>query len=88
MTPGEVLQISQGALWTILKISLPLLLTALIVGLIISFIQALTQIQEMTLSFIPKIISLFLVMVLLFPFLGGILNTFTMEIFDKMVGIG
>jgi flagellar biosynthetic protein FliQ len=87
MTPGEVLQISQGALWTILKISLPLLLTALIVGLVISFIQALTQIQEMTLSFIPKIIALFLVMVLLFPFLGGVLNTFTMETFDKIVGV-
>lgn len=87
MIPGEVLQISQGALWTILKIALPLLLTALVVGLVISFIQALTQIQEMTLSFIPKIIALFIMMVFLFPYFGSTLNTFTLEIFDKIVGV-
>ena len=56
MTPGEVLQIGQEALWIILKIGVPMMLAALIIGLLVSFVQALTQIQEMTLSFVPKII--------------------------------
>lgn len=86
MTAGEVLQIGQEALWVILKIGLPMMLTALVIGLIISFIQALTQIQEMTLSFVPKIVGMFAVMLILMPFFGSTLQNFTHLIFDKIVG--
>ena len=87
MTAGEVLQIGQEALWVILKIGLPLMLTALFLGLIISFIQALTQIQEMTLSFVPKIVGMFIVMLILFPFFGSTMQNFTHVVFDKIVGV-
>lgn len=87
MTPGEVLQIGQEALWIILKIGVPMMLVALGIGLVVSFIQALTQIQEMTLSFVPKIIGMFIVMVILLPYFGSVLNTFTLQIFDKIVGV-
>lgn len=88
MTPQDVLDLGQYALWTILKISIPLMLTALVVGLIISLFQALTQIQEMTLSFIPKIICLFIALIFLFPYIGQTLNSFTLNMFDRIVGIG
>ncbi len=87
MTAGEVLQLGQEALWVILKIGLPMMLTALIIGLIISFIQALTQIQEMTLSFVPKIVGMFIVMLVLFPYFGSVMQGFTHQIFDQIVGV-
>ncbi len=87
MTPGEVLQIGQEALWVILKIGLPMMLTALCVGLVVSFVQALTQIQEMTLSFVPKILSMFAVLLILLPYFGSVIQSFTLMIFDKIVGV-
>ncbi len=87
MTPGEVLQIGQEALWVILKIGVPMMLAALGIGLIVSFVQALTQIQEMTLSFVPKIVGIFALMVMLLPYFGSIMNSFTLQIFDKIVGV-
>jgi flagellar biosynthetic protein FliQ len=87
MTPGEVLQIGQEALWIILKIGVPMMLAALIIGLLVSFVQALTQIQEMTLSFVPKIIGMFLILVMLLPYFGSTLQSFTLQLFDKIVGV-
>ncbi len=87
MTPGEVLQIGQEALWIILKIGVPMMLVALGIGLLVSFVQALTQIQEMTLSFVPKIIGMFLIMVMLLPYFGSTLHSFTLQLFDKIVGV-
>lgn len=84
MTGAEVLTISRDAILTLLKIGAPLMLSALAVGLVISFFQALTQIQEMTLSFVPKIIALFLVLLLLLPFIGESLQSFTQQLFDLM----
>jgi flagellar biosynthetic protein FliQ len=86
MTAPEILQTSNAALWVILKMSLPLLLTVLVVGLVVSFIQALTQTQEMTLSFIPKIVALFIALILFIPFIAGLLNSFTLDIFNKISG--
>lgn len=87
MTAGEVLQLGQEALWVILKLSVPLMLAALSIGLVVSFIQALTQIQEMTLAFVPKIIIIFGLMVIMLPYFGETLNAFSMEIFDKIIGV-
>ncbi|MEM7617727.1 MAG: flagellar biosynthetic protein FliQ, partial [Pseudomonadota bacterium] len=57
MDSTQILEIGQDAMWVMMKISVPIMLVALIVGLIISLFQALTQIQEMTLTFVPKIIA-------------------------------
>ena len=65
----------------ILSISLPMLLTGLAVGIFVSVIQAATQIQEMTLTFIPKIIAIFGVLIFAFPLLMDKLNTFTINLF-------
>ena len=71
MTPADVLEVAQEALYVMLKVGGPIMGVALIIGLSISFVQALTQIQEMTLSFIPKIIFTLGMAFLLLPFISG-----------------
>jgi flagellar biosynthesis protein FliQ len=88
MNATDVLEISRDAIWVMLKISAPLMLVALVVGLAISLIQALTQIQEQTLTFVPKILLLFVVFVLTIPFMSTTLIEFTRELMAKAVGIG
>ncbi|MBI1245087.1 MAG: flagellar biosynthesis protein FliQ [Alphaproteobacteria bacterium] len=88
MNATDVLEISREAIWVMLKISAPLMLMALVVGLVISLIQALTQIQEQTLTFVPKILVLFAVFVLTIPFMSTTLIEFTRELMAKAVGIG
>ena len=60
MTDADVLDISQQMIWTIFKCAMPLLLVSLIVGLVISIFQTVTSIQEQTLTFVPKLIAIFL----------------------------
>ncbi len=64
MTPEAVITIGQQAIEMTLMISAPLLLTALVIGLVVSIFQAATQINEMTLSFIPKLLGIFMVLIL------------------------
>ena len=70
MDPATALDIGKESIYVLLKISLPLMLVALFVGLTVSLFQALTQIQEMTLSFVPKIIAIFISLILFLPFIG------------------
>jgi flagellar biosynthesis protein FliQ len=88
MNATDVLEVSRDAIWVMLKISAPLMLVALVVGLAISLVQALTQIQEQTLTFVPKILLLFVVFVLTIPFMSSTLIEFTRELMTKAVGIG
>jgi flagellar biosynthetic protein FliQ len=88
MTVTEVTEIMREALWVTIKLSLPVLLVALIVGLVVSLFQALTQIQEMTLSFIPKILSVFAALVFLFPFMLTTLMEYTIKLFDRLQTVG
>jgi flagellar biosynthetic protein FliQ len=88
MNATDVLEISRDAIWVMLKISAPLMMVALVVGLAISLVQALTQIQEQTLTFVPKILLLFVVFVLTIPFMSTTLVEFTRELMAKAVGIG
>lgn len=69
MDANDILEISKDGIIVLLQISLPVMLVALVVGLIISLFQALTQIQEMTLSFVPKIVCVFLSLLILLPFI-------------------
>lgn len=73
---------------TILLASAPILAGALLVGLVISFVQALTQIQEMTLTFVPKIIAIFALLALTLPFIFSSLTRLSNRVFDLIVAGG
>lgn len=88
MNEIEVLDISRDAIFTLLKVVTPVLLVALFIGLIIGIFQALTQIQEMTLAFVPKIIGVFVTIIFLFPFMLNQMKTLTEGLFDKIVSGG
>ncbi|MBE6448434.1 MAG: flagellar biosynthesis protein FliQ [Alphaproteobacteria bacterium] len=88
MNEIEVLDIARDAVFTLLKIVTPILSVALFVGLIIGIFQALTQIQEMTLAFVPKIISVFVALILLFPFMLNQMRTLTEGLFSKIANGG
>ena len=74
MTGPEVLDVARDGIITLLKVSAPLLLVSLIVGVAVSLVQALTQIQETTLVFVPKIVAMFVVFILALPFMGDALG--------------
>ena len=88
MTEVMVVEIGKDAIYTLLLIVGPLLLIAMVVGLLISLFQTLTQIQEMTLVFVPKILFVFLALIFLLPFMIDQLKTFTNGLFDRMIGLG
>ncbi len=88
METPEALDIAREAIYVLIKISLPLMLVALIVGLIIALFQALTQIQEMTLTFVPKIIAIFFSMLIFLPYMLETLKTFAEQLGQRIAGIG
>lgn len=88
MSEADVLSLSRETLWVIVKIAGPLMVAGLIVGLAVSLLQALTQINEASLVFVPKILAIGAVAVLLAPFMGASLGEFSREVFDRIVAIG
>lgn len=88
MNEVEVLDISREAIFTLVKVVTPVLLVALFIGLIVGIFQALTQIQEMTLAFVPKIIGVFVTIILLFPFMLNQMQMLTDTLFDKIINGG
>ena len=88
MTPVDVIEVSREAILVMLKIGTPIMLLALVVGLAISLFQALTQIQEMTLAFVPKIIVIFLSLLVLVPFMLATMVTFGESLMDRIVALG
>lgn len=84
MTPEQVLTISNEALKLALLLGAPLLLTALVVGLVVGLFQAATQINEMTLSFIPKVIAMALVVVATGPWMLGLLVDYTRRLIESI----
>ena len=85
MTTDFVLYIGRQALTTAFYIMLPILGAGMIVGLLIGIFQAATQINEMTLTFVPKIIIMFLVVFLLMPWILNLMMDFTIEMFNYMI---
>jgi flagellar biosynthetic protein FliQ len=71
MTPADSIDFARSSIYVLLEIIMPAMLTALVVGLGIGLLQALTQIQEMTLVFVPKIIAIFVVLLISLPFAGA-----------------
>ena len=87
MTPQTVMSIGQGALEMALLVSAPLLLAALIVGLIVSVFQAATQINEMTLSFIPKLVAIFAALLISGPWIITMLTDYMRRLFGNIPGL-
>lgn len=74
MNGSEVMDVARDAIVTLVVVSAPLMLVGLVVGVVISLLQALTQIQETTLVFVPKILAIFLAMLITLPFMADRLN--------------
>ena len=81
------LDLARSAVFVCLQVGMPVMLVALAVGLVVSFVQAVTQIQEPTLTFVPKAIGIALTLVVAMPFMLGTLVTFTQELFAR-IGTG
>lgn len=84
MTPAETIDFAREAIWVLLEIAAPAMITALVVGLTVGLLQALTQIQEQTLVFVPKIVAIFVVLLIALPFAGqamwGLMNNIVTRI--------
>ena len=87
MTPDTVMDIGQKALEVTVLLAAPPLLAALVVGLIISMFQAATQINEMTLAFVPKLIVLVAVMIFAGPWMLSVLTDYTQQLFEAIPGL-
>jgi flagellar biosynthetic protein FliQ len=85
MSGAEVLDIARDAILTLVLVAAPLMLVGLAVGVIISLFQALTQIQEMTLVFVPKILAMFFAMLVALPFMADVLHAHVMRLAARIV---
>ena len=88
MNEVEAIEVGREAVMTMLTMSVPIMAVALGVGLIISLFQALTQLQEMTLTFVPKIVVVFFALLAMVPFMLATLVEFTEQLADRMIGLG
>jgi len=84
MTPEMVLDIGQEALWVTALLAAPLLLSALVVGLLVGMVQAATQIQEMTLTFIPKLAVLGLALIVAGSWMLGLITDFSINLIERI----
>jgi flagellar biosynthetic protein FliQ len=87
MTAVDVVDVARDGIWTLIKVSGPVMLIALVVGLVISLFQALTQIQEMTLTFVPKMLAIFGGLLLFLPFMLATMDTFMKEIAARIASL-
>lgn len=87
---GEILSIAREAFMVTLMVAGPAMFAGLIVGLGIALLQALTQVQELTLVFVPRIIVMFITIAICLPFMGGALGKFAIELYGRIAagGIG
>ena len=85
MNGPEVLDLARQSIYVLLEVSAPMMIVALVVGIAIALLQALTQVQEMTLVFVPKIVAIFVVLLLALPFMGQALAGYMNLIAQKIV---
>jgi flagellar biosynthesis protein FliQ len=86
MTGPEVLDVARGAIYTLIIVASPVMLVGLAVGVVISLLQAVTQIQEMTLAFVPKILAIFISLLIALPFMAERLHAEMLRIAARIVG--
>ena len=85
MSGADILDIAGDGIWTMIIIASPMMIIGLLVGVVIALFQALTQIQEMTLVFVPKILAIFVTMLIALPFMGSTMGSFMTRLVDKIV---
>ena len=88
MTGAAILDIARDGIVTFLKVAGPLMVVALAVGLVVSLLQALTQVQEQTLIYVPKILAVFGALMLMLPFMSDALAGYMTRIAARIAGIG
>ncbi len=84
MNPGDALDIAQSAIWTVVVASSPPVIGAMVVGIAIALLQALTQVQEITLTFVPKIIAILLITSFTAPFVGAVIFAFAEQTYARI----
>ena len=84
MSGAEVLDLGRDAIWITVLVAAGPMIVGLVVGLVVSVLQTLTQIQEQTLVFVPKILAIFFAVLLFLPIMGGLLGGFTNDIFQRI----
>jgi flagellar biosynthetic protein FliQ len=85
---GGIAEASREALWVALQIGGPLLVLLLVVGLVVAVFQALTQVNEASLSFLPKMAALAVALILLTPFFTGVLRGYAQTLFEMIIQVG
>ena len=85
MSGETVLDHAREGIWVMILVAAPMMIVGLLVGVVIALFQALTQIQEMTLVFVPKILSIFVVMLLALPFMGSTLGSYMQRLADMII---
>jgi flagellar biosynthetic protein FliQ len=88
MNEAELIELARSSMVVMLKVAAPPLLAGLAIGLAISLFQALTQIQEMTLTFVPKVVAVFLTLLIFLPFMLHTLIDFTHQVLDRAIAGG
>lgn len=88
MNQNEIIDVAREAIMLVIQISLPIMMVGLVVGVAIALLQALTQVQEITLVFVPKIMAIFLAIFFLLPGFAVIMINFMDKIADRIIGIG
>ena len=88
MTGPEVLDVARDGIITLLKVASPMMIVGLVVGVAISLLQALTQIQEQTLAFVPKILLMFVALVLMLPFMSDALGAYMARVAARIAAGG
>jgi flagellar biosynthetic protein FliQ len=85
MNGAQVLDIARDGIWVMLLVGAPMMAVGLVVGIVIALVQALTQIQEQTLVFVPKILAIFITMLIALPFMGAVLSGYMTRLADLIV---
>jgi len=88
MTIDQSIDVVKNLMMLCLKVALPFLLSAMVIGLCVSFFQAITSLQEQTLTFVPKALGVVVVVFVLFPWVTNIMLDYTTEIFNQMSQMG
>lgn len=86
MAPAEVLDLTQSALLLLLTLAGPLLVASLVTGVVVGLLQALTQVQEMTLTFVPKLLIMSITFLMTLPLMGSALAAFSADISRRIIG--
>ncbi len=88
MNEASVLEVGRNGIWVVLQLAAPNMIAGLLIGLLIALFQALTTIQEMTLTFVPKIVVIFVSLIVMMPFMMRTLIEFSQGLFGLIVTLG